>query len=57
MWLVSQPDHAELSGLLAANWGNDEFARPGQFASANDPEQLRAETVLAIAQHDNGWWE
>ena len=57
MWLVSQPDHAELAGLLAANWGNDEFARPGQFASANDPEQLQAETVLAIAQHDNGWWE
>ncbi len=57
MWLVSQPDHAELAGFLAANWGNDEFARPGQFASANDPEQLRAETVLAIAQHDNGWWE
>ncbi|TDI15697.1 MAG: DUF3891 family protein, partial [Acidobacteria bacterium] len=22
MWLVSQPDHAELAGLLAANWGN-----------------------------------
>jgi hypothetical protein len=57
MWLVSQPDHAELAGLLAANWGNDEFARPGQFASADDPEQLRAEIVLAIAQHDNGWWE
>jgi hypothetical protein len=57
MWLISQPDHAELAGLLAANWGNDEFARPGQFASADDPEQLRAETVLAIAQHDNGWWE
>ena len=57
MWLVSQPDHGELAGLLAANWGNDEFARPGQFASADDPEQLRAEIVLAIAQHDNGWWE
>ena len=57
MWLVSQPDHAELAGFLAANWGNDEFACPGQFASANDPEQLRAETVLAIAEHDNGWWE
>ena len=57
MWLVSQPDHAELAGFLAANWGNDAFARPGQFASADDPERLRAETVLAIAQHDNGWWE
>ncbi|MCH8267893.1 MAG: DUF3891 family protein [Acidobacteria bacterium] len=57
MWLVSQPDHAEVAGLLAANWGNDEFARPGHFANSGDPERLRAETVLAIAQHDNGWWE
>lgn len=57
VWLVSQPDHAEVAGLLAANWGNDEFARPGHFANSGDPERLRAETVLAIAQHDNGWWE
>ena len=57
VWLVSQPDHAELAGFLAAHWGNDEFARPGHFANSRDPERLRATTVLAIAQHDNGWWE
>ena len=57
VWLVSQPDHAEVSGYLAAHWGNEEFTRPGYYAASNDPERLRAETVLAIAQHDNGWWE
>ncbi len=57
MWLVSQPDHAEVAGFLAAHWGSDEFTRPGHFANSRDPERLRAETVLAIAQHDNGWWE
>lgn len=56
-WLVSQPDHAEVAGFLAAHWGNDEFARPGHFADTDDPQRLHAETVLAIAQHDNGWWE
>jgi Protein of unknown function (DUF3891) len=55
--LISQPDHAAVSGYLAAHWGNDEFTRPGYFAPAPDPEELRAETVLAIAEHDNGWWE
>ena len=57
LWLITQPDHAVVSGYLAAHWGNREFARPGYFASAPDPEGLRAETVLAIAEHDNGWWE
>lgn len=57
VWLVSQPDHAELAGFLAAHWGNDEFASPGHFANSANPEELRANTVLAIAQHDNGWWE
>ena len=57
IWLITQPDHAEVSGFLAAHWGNGEFARPGYFADSPDPEQLRAETVLAIAEHDNGWWE
>ena len=57
IWLVSQPDHGEVSGLLAAHWGNDEFTRPGHFANSDDPERLWAETVLATAQHDNGWWE
>ena len=57
LWCITQPDHAVVSGYLAAHWGNDEFARPGHFAPFPDPERLRAETVLAIAEHDNGWWE
>ena len=57
MWLVAQPDHAEVAGYLAAHWGNDDFVRPGSFANAPDPERLRAATVMAVAQHDNGWWE
>lgn len=57
MWFVTQPDHAQVSGYLAAHWGNDEFARPGYFADSADPERLRAETVFGIAEHDNGWWE
>ncbi len=56
-WLVSQPDHAWLSGTLAAYWGTGEFRSPGHFAPFGEPERLRAETVLAIAEHDNGWWE
>jgi hypothetical protein len=57
LWLISQPDHAAASGYLAAHWGNDDFTRPGYFGPSPDPERLRAETVLAIAEHDNGWWE
>lgn len=33
---------------------------PSRFFSAEtvaDPERLRAEVILAIAEHDNGWWE
>lgn len=56
-WLVTQPDHGAVAGYLAAHWGNDRFALPGAFAPAQDPVRLRAETVLAIAEHDNGWWE
>jgi len=57
IWLISQPDHAAVSGYLAAHWGNQEFAQPGYYAPAPEPERLRAEVVLAIAEHDNGWWE
>ncbi len=56
-WLVTQPDHGAVAGYLAAHWGNDRFAPPGGFAPAQAPERLRAETVLGIAEHDNGWWE
>ncbi len=60
LWLVSQTDHSHLAGYFAAHWGNREFARPGHYLSPTpviDSERLRAECVLAIAEHDNGWWE
>ena len=56
-YLVTQPDHAELSGHLAAHWGNEAFTQPGHYAPVPDPERLRAAVVFAAAQHDNGWWE
>jgi hypothetical protein len=42
-WLIAQPDHAALSGVLAAN-----------FASPHFPE-LEPEVVRAIGLHDSGW--
>ena len=57
VWLITQPAHAELAGTMAAHWGNEEFTRPGNFAASGDPERLRREVVLAVAEHDNGWWE
>lgn len=47
--LVLQPDHADLSGQLAAAWGGPGFARP---------EPLRS-VVRAATRHDDGWaaWE
>ena len=47
-WVViSQMDHAQLSGALMARWGNETFASP-------TPE---AEVLFAISEHDNGWHE
>ncbi len=57
VWLITQPAHAELSGQMAAHWGNEEFATPGHFAASADSERVRREVVLAVAEHDNGWWE
>ncbi len=57
IYFITQPDHAKVSGFLAAHWGNEEFARPGYYSDSQDPDRLRAETVLGIAEHDNGWWE
>ena len=57
LWCITQPDHAAVSGYLAAHWGNAEFTRPGYYAPFPEPEPLRSETILAIAEHDNGWWE
>ncbi len=55
--LVTQPDHAIVSGYLAAHWGNEEFSKLGYFDDSSEPEQLAAETIFGIAEHDNGWWE
>jgi hypothetical protein len=58
IWLVHQPDHARVSGYLAAHWGGaNGFARPGHHPGSVEPEVWREEVVLAIAEHDNGWWE
>jgi hypothetical protein len=47
--VVMQPDHAELSGQLAARWGNAEFTAPEPLASVH----------RASRRHDDGWavWE
>jgi hypothetical protein len=55
--LVTQPDHAALSGYLAAHWGDGAFRRLGYWEESPDPEALRREIVFGIAEHDNGWWE
>jgi len=44
--LIAQTNHAELSGVLAANWGNERFARPRPFQSV----------VRAAIYHDAGWY-
>ena len=45
--LVLQTDHSRIAGLLAAHWGNDEFAPLNPYASM----------VLAAQEHDSGWWD
>jgi len=45
--LILQIDHSRIAGLLAAHWGNDEFAKPNPYASM----------VLAAQEHDSGWWD
>ena len=45
--LILQIDHSRIAGLLAAHWGNDEFAQPSPYASM----------VLAAQEHDSGWWD
>jgi hypothetical protein len=45
--LVLQTDHSRIAGLLAAHWGNDEFASLNPYASM----------VLAAQEHDSGWWD
>jgi len=45
--LVLQIDHSRIAGLLAAHWGNDQFAKLSPYASM----------VLAAQEHDSGWWD
>jgi hypothetical protein len=47
--IVLQPDHADLSGQLAAAWGDPRFARPEPYDAV----------VRAARRHDDGWatWE
>ncbi len=43
--MITQNDHAQLSGLFAAHWGNEKFERPQPYASL----------VRAAMFHDRGW--
>jgi hypothetical protein len=45
--LILQTDHSRIAGLLAARWGNDQFARLQPYTSM----------VLAAQEHDSGWWD
>ncbi|MGZ5024755.1 MAG: DUF3891 family protein, partial [Chthoniobacterales bacterium] len=44
--LINQSDHAKLSGLFAAHWGNSDFDVPHPWQS----------TVRAAMFHDAGWY-
>ncbi len=43
--MITQNDHAQLSGLFAAHWGNKAFEKPHPYESA----------VRAAMFHDKGW--
>ena len=47
LMLISQSDHARLSGIFAARWGNDLFAVP----------EPREPVLRAAAFHDCGWYD
>ncbi|GIV76024.1 DUF3891 family protein [Litorilinea aerophila] len=44
---IHQTSHALMAASFCRHWGNRDFARP-------EPYDI---TLLAIAQHDNGWYE
>ncbi|MEZ4725656.1 MAG: DUF3891 family protein [Caldilineaceae bacterium] len=44
---IHQTTHALMAEQFCRHWGNADFARPLPYAA----------TMLAIAQHDNGWYE
>jgi hypothetical protein len=43
--MITQNDHAQLSGLFAAHWGNEKFETPKPYGSM----------VRAAMYHDRGW--
>jgi hypothetical protein len=43
--MITQNDHAQLSGLFAAHWGNEKFEKPRPYGSL----------VRAAMFHDRGW--
>src|SRR5436190_1367974 len=43
--MITQNDHAQLSGLFAAHWGNEKFEKPRPYPSL----------VRAAMFHDRGW--
>jgi hypothetical protein len=45
--LILQTDHSRIAGVLAAHWGNDQFAKLQPYTSM----------VLAAQEHDSGWWD
>ena len=58
--LISQVEHARLSGELAASWGNDRFdpvVGSTESDSTHDLMAVRKEVLAAITHHDDGWRE
>ncbi len=45
--LITQHDHAELSGQIMTHWGNDMFVRPEPYD----------QVLFAVREHDSGWKE
>ena len=45
--LILQVDHSQVTGWLAAHWGNDDFASASPYQAM----------VLAAQEHDTGWWD
>lgn len=43
--LITQHDHALLSGRIMKHWGNDKFVKPKPYN----------EVLFAISEHDSGW--
>lgn len=47
LFCISQTTHAAMSEAFCQRWGNVDFAQL-------EPHDAM---MLAIGQHDNGWWE